>query len=99
MAFPSRSSAWISLGGREVTDADLPTLADQWRASGALRSPNLWWPEDHAWAVASEIDFDSTVVGGSRELVQELLTTPGLEAYGVHRGSDLTAGGDTVNGT
>lgn len=99
MAFPSRSRAWVVPGGREVTDADLPALADQWRASGAMRSPNLWWPEDRAWAVASEIDFDSTVVGGSRELVQELLATPGLEVHGVHRASDLSAAGDTVNGT
>ena len=24
------------------------------------QSPNLWWPEDHAWCVATEIDFMSS---------------------------------------
>jgi hypothetical protein len=25
--------------------------------------PNLWWPDDHAWCVATEIDLDSFLVG------------------------------------
>ncbi|MGH8301512.1 MAG: hypothetical protein ACRET5_08615, partial [Steroidobacteraceae bacterium] len=28
------------------------------------QSPNLFWPDDRAWCVATEIDFDSTLVGG-----------------------------------
>jgi hypothetical protein len=42
--------------------------------------PNLWWPEDRAWFVASEIDLDSTYVGGSAELVARLLADARLEA-------------------
>jgi hypothetical protein len=34
--------------------------------------PNLWWPDDRAWCVASEIDLDYTLVGGSAELCAEL---------------------------
>jgi hypothetical protein len=37
------------------------------------QSPNLWWPEDHAWCVASEIDLYWTYVGGSQHLVDQLL--------------------------
>jgi len=29
-----------------------------------LDSPNLWWPEDRQWFVATDIDLDSTYVGG-----------------------------------
>lgn len=43
----------------------------------------LIWPADHAWLVASEIDFDSTVVGGSRALIQRIVDDPGLEAFEV----------------
>jgi hypothetical protein len=47
------------------------------------QSPNLWWPEDHAWCVASEIDFCSTYVGGSPELIEGVLGDERLEAIPV----------------
>jgi hypothetical protein len=33
------------------------------------QSPTYWWPDDRAWIVASEIDFDYTCIGGSRALI------------------------------
>lgn len=45
----------------------------------AVRSPNIWWPEDRAWCVATEIDLDSTYIGGTDECVQALLDSPDLE--------------------
>ncbi len=44
------------------------------------QSPNLWWPDDRSWCVASEIDFRSTYVGGSRELIEALTRDERLEA-------------------
>ena len=41
--------------------------------------PNLWWPDDRAWVVASEIDYAWTYVGGSYELAEELLAEQRLE--------------------
>jgi hypothetical protein len=61
------------------------------------QSPNLFWPEDRAWFMASEIDFDSTVIGGSSELAQALLTAPELEAWPVDPGDLLTASADKIN--
>ena len=43
------------------------------------QSPNLWWPADHSWCVASEIDLPWTYVGGSRELIDQLLADERLE--------------------
>lgn len=43
----------------------------------------LIWPADHAWLVASEIDFDSTIVGGSAALIRRITEHPDLEAYAV----------------
>lgn len=45
--------------------------------------PDLWWPEDRAWCVGGDVDLASTYVGGSPELIAELLAAPGLEAYPV----------------
>jgi len=60
------------------------------------RQANLWWPADHAWFVVSEIDFDSTVVAGSRALVDAILAST-LEALEVTAETDLSSLGDTVN--
>jgi hypothetical protein len=43
-------------------------------------SPNLWWPADQAWCVATEIDFAWSYVGGPESLVNELLVDLRLEA-------------------
>ena len=47
------------------------------------QSPNIWWPEDRAWCVATEIDGFSTYVGGSRDCISKVLGTPDLEAVEV----------------
>lgn len=39
----------------------------------------FWWPDDHAWCVANEIDFDFTCVGGSPALIDDLLRLADLE--------------------
>ena len=45
------------------------------------QSPSIFWPADHAWCVSTEIDYDSTLVGGTSELIAEILNAPGLEAW------------------
>jgi hypothetical protein len=44
------------------------------------RSPNLWWPDDRAWCVVTEIDFTWSYVGGSRDCIEQILGDPELEA-------------------
>ena len=50
-----------------------------------------------AWVVASEIDWDRTIVAGSRVLVEHVLADERFEAFGVGEDADLTYEGDTVN--
>jgi hypothetical protein len=49
-------------------------------APGWDDGPNLWWPDDRAWCVASEIDLDDTFVGGPGPLIAELLALSELRA-------------------
>jgi hypothetical protein len=58
---------------------------------------NLVWPDDHSWWVATEIDFDSTLVGGSRELADDLLQHSGLEVVEVRPEDRLDEMGDEIN--
>lgn len=44
------------------------------------QTPNLFWPDDRAWCVASEIDLSSTYVGGSHRLAVQLLEDHRIEA-------------------
>jgi hypothetical protein len=60
--------------------------------------PNLIWPEDRSWLVASEIDFDSTLVGGSAELIKAIVESPALEAWQVEPTDSLAADADQING-
>jgi hypothetical protein len=59
------------------------------RSSGRSRprrgrdGPNLWWPNDRAWFVATEIDLVSTYVGGSADLVRAIVASPEIEAFEV----------------
>jgi hypothetical protein len=56
-------------------------------------SPNLIWPKDRSWFLASEIDFDSTLVGGSNMLVQSVVKSSEIEAWRVHPHDSLAAFG------
>jgi hypothetical protein len=61
------------------------------------RSANLWWPDDHSWCVATEIDLDSTYLGASEACIQELLANSQLEAAQLDLTAGITADSDTLN--
>jgi hypothetical protein len=44
------------------------------------QSANLWWPDDQAWCVVTDVDLRSTYVGGTAACISELVATQGLEA-------------------
>lgn len=47
---------------------------------GERQTPNLWWPADRSWCVASEIDLAWTYLAGPRTLIETLLADWRLEA-------------------
>jgi hypothetical protein len=61
------------------------------------QSPSILWPADRSWVMVTEIDFDSTVVAGSRELVSALVRDPAIEALPLNEGADLTWDADVPN--
>lgn len=61
------------------------------------QSPSILWPEDHSWVLATEIDFDSTLIAGTTALIHELVHTPGLEVLPIRPNADLTWDGDVPN--
>ncbi len=61
------------------------------------QSPNLFWPQDHAWCVASEIDLFCTLIAGSDSLAEDLVNNPMLEAWRVEPGDSIAFDSDQIN--
>ena len=61
------------------------------------QSPNLFWPQDHAWCVASEVDLFCTLVAGSEALAETLMADPRFEAWRVSPGDPITYDSDQIN--
>ncbi len=60
-------------------------------------SPNIWWPEDRAWCVATDIDLYDTYVGGSEESIEAILSHPDLEALPTTLDASTYLISDTIN--
>jgi hypothetical protein len=61
------------------------------------QSPSLIWPADRVWTLVTEIDFDSKVIGGSQNLISEIVADPRIEALQIPEGADLTWDADKPN--
>jgi hypothetical protein len=59
--------------------------------------PSVWWPSDRAWFVATDIDIDSTYVGGSRACVDAILEHPALESFPAEPDDPIHGGADQIN--
>ena len=99
-----RAAPTLELPGRGylLFEGSLATLREpDWRRNSGWatiwdETLNLAWPDDRSWFIASEIDFDSTIVGGSRALIDRVLASE-LETAEVTETSDLSSEGDLVN--
>lgn len=63
----------------------------------SAQSPGLIWPHDRAWAMVTEVDYDTTIVAGSVELIAAICADPALEALEIPSGADLSWDADEVN--
>jgi len=105
-AWGSRRAAWDRLARSEAPRFELPDrpmrllrggLAALHELYDADDPPNLWWPDDRAWCVGSEIDLMTTYVGGTRACIEALLADDRLEVLPVSVEQDVTWEADTIN--
>jgi hypothetical protein len=61
------------------------------------QSPSLIWPTDNSWCIATEVDFDSTLIAGDNHLIDAVLGAENLEATPIEPADCLDSSGDTVN--
>jgi hypothetical protein len=61
------------------------------------QSPNLCWPEDRSWCLATEIDLDTTYVGCEEACCEEILALSALEALAVNPATGIDFASDVLN--
>jgi hypothetical protein len=76
--------------------AELPTAYELF-GGGWNQSPNLWWPADRAWFVATEIDFVSTYLGATEAAIETILASPSIEAMPAQPTHGVTYDADVLN--
>jgi hypothetical protein len=104
LELPDRGYVLFSASAREFA-APGWVLTAPWRDLPAeergfppqAHSPGILWPDDHAWVLVSEIDFDSTVVAGSAELIAALCADDRIEALPIPADASLAWDADEVN--
>lgn len=94
-------TARYTLAGRELIllQGNVAAMAEQvtQHPQTVGRFPMVMWPRDRSWYALSEIDFDSTLVGGRTDLIESLINDVKLESFRVPPDLDLSCWGDTVN--
>jgi len=59
--------------------------------------PAYWWPEDRAWCVSTDIDFEWSYLAGSADCVAKVLATPAIDAFATQPGNPARASMDVIN--
>lgn len=65
--------------------------------SPSNQSANLWWSDDCAWCVATEIDFMSTYVAGTTAAIDAISACTMLEVDRVEPTDGVAWASDTIN--
>jgi hypothetical protein len=109
-------AVWEGLGGLD-NEGVIPRIQHPGRdyllATGPIEdavphlgedAPNIWWPEDRAWIVVSEIDYAWTYVAGSVRLIDTIVrlidtiaSDPRLEALPARLSDRPFYDGDVLN--
>jgi hypothetical protein len=59
--------------------------------------PNYWWPEDRAWCVCTDTDFDWAYLAGPAACIDEVISVPLLNAYPTTPDNPAHSGMDVIN--
>ncbi len=69
------------------------------REPARYQSPSMWWPEDRAWFVSTEVDLAYTYIGGTRACISGVVMHPAVEATYAHLTDSISWDSDDLNPT
>jgi hypothetical protein len=101
---------WNGYGGMELENAEVIEMPSRpmFVVRGSIhdatepfgipgRTANLWWADDRAWCVATDIDLMTTYVGAVERCIQAIIASDALEALPVTSDQRVTWDADTLN--
>jgi hypothetical protein len=62
-----------------------------------VQSASIWWPDDHAWCVATEIDLNTTYIGCAEACRDAIRALPGIEALEIDPEAGISWLSDSLN--
>lgn len=80
-AWPQREYILFSMSLPQLGDPSWMLDARIGTSVDVRHTPQMLWPEGHEWVLATEIDWDSTIVAGPRSLVDAIIADGRFEAY------------------
>lgn len=90
----------VSELARADWELDVPwrdRVSEEYGFPPSAQTPSIIWPADRAWVSVTEVDYDSTIVAGSLELVGALTADTHLEVHPIPEGAALFYDSDEVN--
>ena len=72
--------AYIATDEPLLYSGELSHLSQFLKETDRQFTPEYWWPEDQSWCLCSDYDLSFTILGGSQELVNRILTNEYLES-------------------
>jgi hypothetical protein len=91
----TETGARIHLAGRDYFVSWGPL--EEVTSPDEFAGPDIWWPDDHAWCVGSDVDLAASYVGGSAQCIEALLTSETLEALPVFPDDRVDINADQIN--
>jgi hypothetical protein len=80
-----------------LLEGPVPAAAESFLEAPAMQLPNLWWPDDRAWCVASEIDLNTTYIGCDQATSDEIFALRDVEALAIDPATGVTDHSDLLN--
>jgi hypothetical protein len=81
-----------------VMTGEWSTFTADWSDFSAPNTPPAFlWDAGHGWMTSTEIDLDSTVIGGDDQLIAAILSDATVEAWPVGPSDSLQFNGDRLN--
>ena len=65
--------------------------------TGFAYTPSYTWPEDQAWCLVADIDFQWAYIAGTSACVDDIVGTPVLDAYATKPSNPARSGMDMIN--
>lgn len=89
----SQHDSWDTSPEGSIEDA-----TESWYGpEGHHQSASLWWPEDRAWFISTEVDLYSTYIGGSRSCIDAIVAEPRIEGSEADIHDGITWASDRIN--